>query len=564
MTVGAWQVRSDVVALRRTPPTDRSAWLALTGCLVGLFMQMLDTTIVNIALPDLTIDLGASTSQQVLVLSVYTLAFACTLLTAATLGGRLGRRRIFIVAMIAFVVTSTLCGLAQSPVELIVFRGVQGMSAALMSAQTLALIAALFPKSRHGLVFGIYGAVAGLAAMLGPVIGGVLVTANVLGWGWRTIFFVNVPLGVLACVLAWSRLPQLRETHRRRFDALGVALSSGGLFLLLYPLAVGREQDWPTRLWIMLGAGAVLLAAFVVVERRLLAGGGAPLLRLDLFASRSFSVGLLLSLLFFSVFAGFFFTVSVTVQFGLGYSALRTGLLALPFALGAAVGSVLSPLLVSRIGPALTLSAGVTTTSAGLAWLGFALQPQSGELSIPAVLAPLIVGGIGTGFFVAPLQTAILSDTSPENVGSASGCVPTVQQIGASIGLAIVTIFFFGQVGAQAGSAVADTRAELVVALQQSPVDPMFRDTVANRFATCAEKQLTSAHPESPAPGCAASTTRQTGIAARLAEQASGELRTAGRAVAARSFLGAFQVTLWALAAVGLIIGALALLLRRR
>ena len=545
------------------PRGDRTAWLALTGCLLGLFMQMLDTTIVNIALPDLTVDLGASTSEQVFVLSVYTLAFACTLLTAATLGGRFGRRRTFVVAMIAFVATSLLCGVAQNPVELIAFRGVQGMSAALMSAQTLALIAALFPKSRHGMVFGIYGAVAGLAAMSGPIIGGLLVTADVLGWGWRTIFFVNAPLGVVACVLAWSRLPQLRDPHRVRFDVAGVALSTGGLFLLLYPLAVGREQDWPPRLWAMMAAGGALLAAFVLVARAITARGGTPLLRLDLFASRSFSVGLVLSLLFFSVFAGFFFTVSITAQFGLGYSPLRTGLLALPFAVGAAVGSVVSPLLVSRSGSAITLCVGVLTLSAGLAWLGVALDPQAGALSVPAVLAPLVIGGVGTGFFVAPLQTAILSDTSPENVGSASGCVPTVQQIGASIGLAIVTIFFFGQVAAHAPAAVSTTRTELTSALQDSSVDPMFRGVVVNRFASCAQGQLTSAHPERPAPGCTASS-GQSGIAARLAAQSSDEVRTAGRAVAARSFVGAFAVTLWALAGVGVVIGALSLLLRRR
>ena len=203
-------------------------------------------------------------------LSVYTLAFACTLLTAATLGGRLGRRRLFIVAMVAFTVTSVLCGLARSPLELIICRGAQGMSAALMSAQTLALIAALFPKSRHGMVFGIYGAVAGLAAMLGPVLGGLLVTGDLFGWGWRAIFFVNVPIGVLACVLAARRLPRMRDDSSPRLDLVGVALSTAGLFLLLYPLAVGREQGWPPRLWAMMGAAIILLGLFVVAEHRLL------------------------------------------------------------------------------------------------------------------------------------------------------------------------------------------------------------------------------------------------------------------------------------------------------
>ncbi|MGV9859497.1 MFS transporter [Gordonia sp. NPDC003425] len=544
------------------PTPSRAAWVALAGCLLGLFMQMLDTTIVNIALPDLTVDLGASVAEQIFVLSVYTLAFACTLLTAATLGGRMGRRRVFIFAMVAFTVTSVLCGLAQNPVELIACRAAQGMSAALMSAQTLALIAALFPKSRHGMVFGVYGAVAGLAAMLGPVIGGLLVTSDLFGWGWRSIFFVNVPLGVIACVLAATRLPQLREIDPPRLDLVGVALSTSGLFLLLYPLAVGREQGWPPRLFVMMGGAVVLLISFVVAERRLLSRGGAPLLRMDLFASRRFSVGLLLSLLFFSVFAGFFFTVSVATQFGLGYSALRTGLLALPFAVGAACGSILSPIVVRRFGAARTLCAGILVLSGGLAWLGASLHPDTAALSIPAVLAPLIAGGVGTGMFIAPLQTTILSDTNPENVGSASGSVPTVQQIGASIGLAVVTIFFFAQVSQQSATAVPAARADLATALTETTVEPMFQGAIADRFAQCASAQLSSAHPEQPAPGCAPGTRGQSGLAATLAKKAAPELRVAGRQVAAQSFLGAFQTTLWVLAGLGVVIAAFTLALR--
>ncbi|MCF3937674.1 MFS transporter [Gordonia sp. GW1C4-4] len=529
-------------------------------------MQMLDTTIVNIALPDLTRELGASTSEQLFVLSVYTLAFACTLLTAATLGGRLGRRRVFVGSVIAFVVTSMACGLAQNPLELIVARGAQGVSAALMSAQTLALIAALFPKSRHPLVFGVYGAVAGLAAMLGPVIGGVLVTADIAGWGWRTIFFVNLPMGVAACALAWRRLPQLRDRPAARIDLAGVALSSVGLFLLLYPLAVGREMGWPPLLWVLLALAALMLIAFVGVEKRLLRGGGTPLLRLDLFTSRRFALGLVLSLLFFSVFAGFFFTVSITTQFGLGYSALRTGLLALPFAIGGALGSVASPQVVSRIGAARTLALGALLLGGGLACLAVVLRPETAMLSVPAVIAPLVVGGLGTGVFVAPLQTTILADTSPETVGSASGCVPTVQQIGASIGLAVVTVFFFGQVASQAETAVSSARTQLTAELRDSPVEPIFREPVTQRFADCASAQLTSAHPERPAAGCQPGGGDTTGMAATIAAQAGPQLHHATRTVAAHSFVGAFVATLWVLAGACVLIAILSgtLGLRRR
>ncbi|AZZ81930.1 MFS transporter [Gordonia alkanivorans] len=537
------------------------AWLALAGCLLGVFMQMLDTTIVNIALPDLTVDLGASTSQQLLVLTVYTLSFACTLLTAATLGGRYGRRRLFVIAMVAFTATSMLCGLATDPVMLIVFRGAQGVSAALMSAQTLALIAALFSRERDGLVFGIYGAVAGLAAILGPVVGGLLVHADVAGWGWRTIFFVNLPLGILACVLAWRRLPAALDPDPDRPDIVGMMLSASALFLLLYPLAVGREQQWPAPLWIMLGAAVVLSAAFVWQQKRLTAQGGTPLLRMTLFSSRRFTAGLAMSLLFFSVFAGFFFTVSISAQFGLGYSALDTGLLALPFAGGAAVGSVASPWAVARMGAPRVLLGGVVTVGVAFAWIAMTLDPASEILPVGAILAPLVLGGVGTGLFVAPLQAVILSDTSPETVGSASGTIPTVQQIGASIGLALVTMFFFGQVAGQTDTSVPAVRAELAVALEDSPVDPMFRPTVADRFAWCASQQLTSPHPERPVPGCA-DTPANSAVAA-IAADAQPYTQEAARAVTARTFLDAFRTTLWVLAALAIGVGGLTFVLRR-
>ncbi|WP_439032649.1 MFS transporter [Gordonia terrae] len=557
-------------ALRRDPSTSAAdrpgAWAALAGCLLGVFMQMLDTTVVNIALPDLTTDLEASTSQQLLVLTVYTLAFACALLPAANLGARLGarlgRRRLFVTGMVAFTATSVLCGVATGPWELIVFRGAQGVSAALMSAQTLALIATLFGKHRHGLVFGIYGAVAGIAAILGPVVGGVLVDADVLGWGWRTIFFVNVPLGVLACLLAWSRLPMARDDTPERMDAVGVLLSSAGLFLLLCPLAVGRETGWPPTLWMMIAASAVFLTSFAIHEIRVDARGGTPLLRPRLFRSRRFAVGLVLSLLFFSVFAGFFFTVSISAQFGLGYSATRTGMVALPFAVGAAVGSLASAPIVARIGPPRGLLAGSLLVGAGLAWLAAVIDPVSENLPMATILGPLALAGVGTGLFIAPLQTVILSDTTDATVGTATGSIPTVQQIGASIGLAVVTIFFFAQVSGQSTITVPEVRSDLAAALIQSPVAPYLHEPVADRFAACASTQLRSSHPERPVPGCAGPV--GSAPVGAVATQTRPWTEEAGQSVAARTFLGALRVTLGVLAGVAVAIGAFTLALRER
>lgn len=558
MTAGPAAGRETAGALRDRP----GAWAALAGCLLGVFMQMLDTTIVNIALPDLARDLGASTSQQLLVLTVYTLSFACTLLTAATLGARVGRRRMFVAGMVAFTLTSVLCGVATGPGELIALRGIQGVSAALMSAQTLALIAALFDKRRHGLVFGVYGAVAGLAAILGPVIGGVLVDADVLGWGWRAIFFVNVPLGLLSCLLAHRRLPDAREPAPGRVDVPGVVLSATALFLLLYPLALGREMGWPPILWMMIGAAGVLLALFALHEVRVDARGGTPLLRPQLFASRRFAVGLLLSLVFFSVFAGFFFTVSISAQFGLGYSAFRTGMLALPFAIGAAVGSLCSPRVVARFTAPFTLTTGSVAVGAGFVWLAMIIEPAAESLPMPGILGPLVLGGVGTGLFIAPLQAVILSDTTEATVGTATGTIPTVQQIGASLGLAVVTLFFFGQVAGQTTETVPAVRAELVASLSESLVQPMFHEAVADRFASCASDQLRSAHPERPVPACAGGPTSR--AVAAVAAQARPWTQDAARSVTARTFLAALQTTLVTLGLVAMAIAALTTALRAR
>lgn len=532
-------------------------------------MQMIDTTIVNIALPSLATDLDATYSAQLLVATIYTLAFACTLMTSARLGEMYGRRRVFLIALAGFTIASVLCGTASGATELIVVRGVQGVAAAAASAQTIAIISVLFPKARHGVVFGMYGATAGVAAMLGPMVGGGLISADIFGLGWRTIFLVNLPLGLIACALAYRQLPAVRSTGREPLDVAGMALSSIGLFLLIYPLAVGREKDWPTWILLMLIGAVAILVAFVFYERRLQARGGSPLLRLDLFSSRSFSVGAVLSLTFFSVFAAFFFTVSIAAQFGLGYSALRTGVLTFPFAVGAAIGSVLSPLLVARIGSR-TLAVGMLAFAVCLAWLAWIIDPASGTLDIVELLPPLAIGGLGTGLFVAPLQATILSGTTTSNVGSASGSIPTIQQIGCSIGLAVISILFFNQVATQSQSAVADAGTSLQRGLESTAVAEGLQPAVVNEFTRCAGLQLESAHPEQAPPGCAnasdpAPVNQNSGdIRSTVAAQAAPQLSEAARSAASQSFLGALTVILWGISGTAVLLAGISLLLRKR
>lgn len=548
----------DAVAAHPRPAT---AWAAFAACLIAVFMQMVDTTIVNIALPDLARDLGATSSDQLLVLTVYTLAFACTLMAGSRLGERVGRHRMFVAALAAFTVASVLCGTATGPAELIVLRGVQGVSAACASAQTIAVIATMFPRTRHPLVFGVYGATAGIAAICGPVVGGALISADVAGLGWRAIFLVNLPFGLIACVVAWRCLPVMRAVRDVSLDLRGVALSAAGLFALIYPLAVGREKGWPAWTWVSMGAALILLAGFVVHERSLMGRGGAPLLRVDLFRSREFAIGCVLSVAFFGVFGAFFFAMSVTAQFGLGYSALRTGLITLPFALGAAAGSVGSSLIVPRLG-ARTLALGMAVFAAAVAWTAALLDPSSGVLDLPPLIAALVLGGVGVGLFVAPLQATIVSGTTDETVGSASGMVPTVQQIGASVGLAVVGVFFFAQLAGAAPSAADQTSERLTTALRTTSVPPEVAPFVVGSFTDCARRQLASARPEVSPPGCSTSDAAG-GPRAEILAAAGPAVRDAARQTAARAFLAAFTTTLWTIAGTAAVLAAACLALRR-
>ncbi|AYJ51684.1 MFS transporter [Rhodococcus sp. P1Y] len=418
---------------------------------MAVFMLMIDVTIVNVALPSLATDIGARASAQTLIVTSYTLAFACTLLTGAWLGGLLGRRTVFVGGMAAFVLASALCGSAASPELLVGARVLQGIAGGLVSAQSVAVIASSFPRARHSVVFAMYGATAGGAAILGPSVGGTLVSLDLFGWGWRTVFLVNVPLGLLALTIAAVYLANDRPAAMPRLDLIGVASSALGLLLLIYPLARSYEHGWTVWTTCSLAASIVVLTGFVLHEFRWARAGHEPMLRLELFRHRTFAIGCALSILMFGSFTGFFFTVSLTLQFGLELSPIRTGVVTVPFAVGAAVFSVLSPKLFALIGTRM-LALGFVLF--GLSMMCFAVLTyhESTARSLLALTGPLFLGGAGIGVFVAPLQTTIVSETDSRTVGSASGIIPTVQQVGQAVGLALVGLLFFHQMSEITGA----------------------------------------------------------------------------------------------------------------
>ncbi|MGC0364944.1 EmrB/QacA subfamily drug resistance transporter [Rhodococcus sp. 27YEA15] len=485
----------------RTSATPLKVWLGLATSLVAAFMQLLDATIVNVALPSIAVDLDAGVSAQLLMVSVYILAFACSLITAARVGDRFGRRRVFLIALSGFVLASLLCGLAQDAGMLVLFRALQGLAAGSMSAQTFAMISGLFPKSKHPKVFGIYGATIGLATISGPLAGGLLIEWDVFEWGWRLIFFVNVPIGILALVLGYRYLVDARAEHIRSLDLVGAGLSAIALFLLIFPLAEGRARGWPGELITMMVLSVPVAAAFVAYELRLQRRGGEPVVTLALFRDRAFSVGAALAFVFFGTLTSLIFTISLTLQFGFGFSALRAGVVTVPWAVGMGIAALSSSTVYERIGNRV-LILGMVVFAGSLLALSAILGAEGSDPRWAVLAGPLFVGGIGLGLFVAPLQTVILAGVDPARAGSASGLLPTVQQVGSSIGLAVVGIVFFGLVAGQAPAAVQAERANVVAQLERIGLPENLRGIAADTFVDCARSQLESSTPMATAPQC--------------------------------------------------------------
>ncbi|NKY88737.1 MFS transporter [Nocardia veterana] len=431
-----------VASARAVIAAELPAWLAFTGCLIAVFMQMIDVTIVNTALPRLSADLRASRSAELLVISGYSLAFACTLLTAARLGAIVGRRTMFLTSVLAFTAASVWCGLSTGAAELVVARIGQGAAGAGMAAQTIAILIASFPRERHSLVFAMYGGVAGFAGMLGPILGGALLTLDLGGWGWRTVFLINLPIGVVAFALAWRFLHIGRPPAPDRLDLGGAALSAVGLLLIVYALALIQQHGWqpgPVALGL---AGSVVTALFVAHQIRRAARGADPLMRLNIFSDKGFRVGSVLVCVFFGLFTAFVFAASVTMQDVLGYTPWHTAIVMTLFAVGAGAGALGSLFLVGRWG-IIVLAAGVTLYGGCMAAGAIYLYLTSGEVNAFLAGPPCFAAGFGVGIFAVQIQPIMLSGLHADHMAETSGVIPTIEQVGNALGLAILTTLFF-------------------------------------------------------------------------------------------------------------------------
>jgi EmrB/QacA subfamily drug resistance transporter len=484
---------------------DPRRWKALAVVLIASFMILLDISIVNVAIPSVQRDLGATYAEIQWVLAGYQLAYAVVLITGGRLGDIFGRKRLFITGVSGFTVASLICGLAPSPTALIAARILQGLMAALMYPQVLSVIQVSFPPRERGAAFGIFGGVIGVASISGPLLGGLLIQADIHVGDhallWRPIFLVNLPIGIGAVVAAFVFLRESRAPSAPRLDIPGVVLATIGLFLIAFPLVEGRDAGWPLWAYLMLAGGLLVLVAFGRYIRFRAARGGSPLVEPELFGDRAFVIGSLIAMVFLAGIPAFFFTFSLYLQIGLGFSALHTGLTTLPFALLSAMASGVSIRLAPKLGKRI-LSVGCAVLVAGLVGLWFTVDAAGTAVSSYQMIPALAVCGLGLGLVVAPLINIILAGIHGRAAGSASGVVTTVQQVGGALGVAIIGIIFFGQVSGYAPVVAQGSAQTLSVQLSRAGLPQAAVVGATRTFTRCFVARSTSSDPSTTPPGC--------------------------------------------------------------
>lgn len=423
----------------------RYRWPALFVLLGAEIMDLIDAMVTNIAGPHIRADLGGGASVLQWLGAAYLLAMATGLLTGGRLGDIYGRRRMFLIGAIGFTAGSLLCGLAQSPEMLVGARVVQGLFAAVMIPQGLGMIKEMFPPAEMGKAFGMFGPVMGLASVGGPILAGWLVDADLFGTGWRMIFLINLPVGLLALAGGLRFLPVSKSPHPLRLDLVGVALASVAGLLVVYPLVQGRENDWPAWAFVMLALAVAAFGLFGWHQARRDRAGLDPLIAPSLFRKRAFNGGLVTGLVFFAGMSGFMLVFNLYTQLGLGYSPLKAGLAGVPWSAGMIVGFGLAQPLLKFGRRCFQAGTMIMTMGAIGIWITLRL---AGLGVTPWQLTPaLVVTGIGMGLLMSPFFDLVLAGVEAHETGSASGALTAIQQLGSAFGVALLGTVFFHVLG---------------------------------------------------------------------------------------------------------------------
>jgi EmrB/QacA subfamily drug resistance transporter len=411
-------------------------------------MTILDFFIVNVAIPSAQRDLHASSADVQWLVAGFALAYAGGLITGGRLGDLYGRRRLFVLGLALFTLTSAACGLAPHALFLVISRVLQGASAALLAPQVLAILGTTYAGSARARAFNLYAFTMGISAVMGPVIGGFLIDANLFGLGWRTCFLINVPVGAVAMLLTLTLVSESRAAGRQKLDIIGALLITLALMALALPLIEGRQGGWPWWTWLSLGSAGPLLFGFAMHQHRLSLRGGVPLIDLALFRERAFTVGLLGQLVLYMGQAAYFLVLAVYLQQGRGLRPLQAGVVFVAVAAGYLVTSIVAGQLALGLGRQV-IAVGALIRTAGMALLLVTIWSTPW---VPMLVPALVIVGAGTGLALGPLTATVLARVPADQAGAASGVLTTALQVGNSLGVAIIGVLFYGALG-HAGTA---------------------------------------------------------------------------------------------------------------
>ncbi|WP_303704761.1 MFS transporter [Celeribacter baekdonensis] len=452
------------------PRSDR--WMALAVLFLASFMNLIDVSIVNVALPRIQADTGATATQLEWVAAVYVLALAVGLLPFGRFGDVFGRRRMFLWGLLGFTAASVLCGVAPDILTLIGARAAQGSFAAMMVPQVLAIVHVIFPPDEKARVFGLFGTISSLGVVAGPIIGGGLITADFAGLGWRLAFLINVPLGMVALIGAMRFVPDLETDTTLRPDWIGTGLFAGAIVLLVLPLIEGRVLGWPWWTFAALLACVPMMVGFVLWERRLSKRGLSALMPEGLLQNRPYLIRLGLVILFFSGIPGLFLVLAIFLQSGFGLSALQSGLVTTPFPVGVMLASTLT----SRFGNAyltLRIACGAALLTIGMIGLRVVINGVGTDLTPYLFTVPLIICGFGMGTAVMSLFQVTMSSVEAQDAGAGSGAMQAFQQVGAALGIAIAGQIFFSLLGEDEMQVGTEAASRFVHAASQATLYSM-------------------------------------------------------------------------------------------
>lgn len=465
--------------------TSKRRTIALIIVAIAFVMDLLDSTIVNIAIPSIRTNLSASYSSIQWVVAGYSLAFSVLLVTGGRMGDVFGYKKLFMIGIGGFTVASLFSGLSQDPSMLITARLLQGSMAALMVPQVMSLMQVMYKVEERGAINGLFGTLGGLSASLGPVVGGLLIKANLFNLDWRPIFLINLPIGIFGMLAAMKYLPNGKSSHPLKFDFLGTFLVMGAMLLLVYPLIQGRDLGWPLWTYTMMASSIPLFSLFWWWQNKKDSIDGSPLILPALFKNKSFGIGLSVNLIFEMAIVGYFLTFGLLLQIGLGFSAIHAALTGLPVALGIGTTmAVLGEKLIPKLGRK-ALNVGTVIMTAGILVTVEILHRYQMGVHSWQLIPGLVLIGVGMGFIFGTLFAVVLNGVDAKHAGSASGTLNAIQQVGAAIGVALIGVVFFGQLNHAAPASFNSVEGSLGTSLTQQHVPSQEQSIIVSDVKAC-------------------------------------------------------------------------------